>query len=989
MNNLTILAIDDNRDNLTTVRAVVSDRLPGAKILTAQDGREGIELALAEDPDVILLDIVMPGMDGYVVCRKIKGNDMLADIPVIFLTALRTGLEGRIKALEVGAEGFLTKPFDEIELIAQIRAMAKIKQGNRRERQEKAQLTTLVAERTLELEQELAERKLAEQALLESEARYRRITEGLADYQYTVRVENGRALETVHSPACNVVTGYSAEEFAANPYLWFDMVAPEDSQLVTERIKQVLSGKDIPPLEHKIIRKDGDGAIRWVSVNIICHRDASGALQSYDGVVKDITGRKQSEAANQMLMQETQDRYHEISSLMRASRAVLENRDFKSSVRLIFEECKQQLGATAGYVALLSADGSQNEVLLMESDGGTCILPGVLSLPMQGLHAEAYRTGKAVFDNDFKNSAWMQYLPKGHMEFDNVIFAPIPVHGKGVGLIGLANKPGGFNEEDARIATGFGEIAALALTNSRNLESLENSEIRFRSLVETATDAIVSIDTQGCITHWNPGAENIFGYTASETMGKNITIIVPPNAQEAHSSAFARTLACGQLQHVGTSREVFGLKKDGTELPIELTLSRWQTGEGVFFTSIIRDITERKQQEETRSRLQAQLNQAQKMEAIGVLAGGIAHDFNNILGAIMGYAEMARDDSPDGSQVAGDLDKVLTAANRAKELVKQILGFSRQSTTDRIPIQIQPLISESLKMLRASIPTTINISENIDPRCGVVLAEPTQVHQITMNLCSNAFHSMEETGGKLTVALNTVLIDPLEKLGSVKPGEYVELTVSDTGRGIGPDIIENIFDPYFTTKEVGKGTGMGLSITHGIITSYGGTITVESILGRGTTFRVYFPVIQEEPKKPESIEKALPGKERILFLDDEEVLTQMGKVMLERLGYTVTAYTKSIEALAHFIRDPQKFDLVITDQTMPTMTGIDLARRMLQIRPDLPIIICTGYSNLVSEESAKIMGIKAFVLKPLTRDAIGRLAREVLHKAELDKKTVG
>ena len=343
---------------------------------------------------------------------------------------------------------------------------------------------------------------------------------------------------------------------------------------------------------------------------------------------------------------------------------------------------------------------------------------------------------------------------------------------------------------------------------------------------------------------------------------------------------------------------------------------------------------------------------------------------------------MIKDDVPHGSQLAEDIDKVLVAANRAKDLVKQILGFSRQSAVDRTPIRIQPLIKESLKMLRASLPATISISEDIDPCCGVILADPTQIHQIVMNLCSNAFQAMEDTGGVLSVTLHSVSIGPSGK-GEIQPGDYVELMVGDTGGGIGSDIIGNIFDPFFTTKEVGKGTGMGLSITHGIMRSYGGTITVESTLGRGSAFRTYFPVTQEEPKEPEAIGAARQGSEHILFLDDEEVLAGMGKVMLERLGYTATAHTSSIEALADFIHDPQRYDLVITDQTMPAMTGIDLARRMRQIRPDLPVILCTGFSNLVNEETARSIGIQAFALKPLTKNVIGRLVRDVLERTEI------
>ncbi|MBI5556595.1 MAG: response regulator [Deltaproteobacteria bacterium] len=395
---------------------------------------------------------------------------------------------------------------------------------------------------------------------------------------------------------------------------------------------------------------------------------------------------------------------------------------------------------------------------------------------------------------------------------------------------------------------------------------------------------------------------------------------------------------------------------------------------------LIGTLVERKQAEDEKEKLQAQLNQAQKMEAIGVLAGGIAHDFNNILAAIMGYTEISREDADPDSQLAQDLNKVLTSAHRAKDLVNQILAFSRETDVERIPIKIQPLVKESLKMLRASIPTTITIREDIYPRCGAVLANPTQIHQIVMNLCTNAFHAMEQTGGVLSVEVKMAHLDSSEPLEArqLNPGDYVELTVRDTGTGIGPDIIEKIFDPYFTTKEIGRGTGLGLSISHGIIKSYGGAITVESTPGQGTTFHVYFPVVQDEAKVSEEIQGAPRGRERILFVDDEELLVRMCKKMLERLGYTVTAHSSSIEALAAFSNAPAQFDLVITDQTMPELTGVELTRRLLRIRPDLPVILCTGFSNLISEESAKAIGIREFALKPLSMSSLALLVRKLL-----------
>lgn len=386
------------------------------------------------------------------------------------------------------------------------------------------------------------------------------------------------------------------------------------------------------------------------------------------------------------------------------------------------------------------------------------------------------------------------------------------------------------------------------------------------------------------------------------------------------------------------------------------------------------NITERK-------RLEDRLQQSQKMEAIGTLAGGIAHDFNNILAAILGYAEMAKDDSQPESTVAKDLDKVLEAGNRAKDLVQQILSFSRQNETENIPVQPASIVKEAIKLLRPSIPTTIKINQHITSITCSIFADPTQIHQILMNLCTNAFHAMEETGGKLDISLKEVTLssEDLVREPNIEPGTFVQLSVCDSGPGITPDIKAKIFDPYFTTKEAGKGTGMGLAIVHGIVKSYGGFISLYSELGEGTAFHVFLPVIEKEVLPEVEVVKQVPvGRDRILFIDDEDILAEMGKEMLERLGYHVTVRSNSIKALETFQNQPDQFDLIITDQTMPGMTGADMARRMIQIRPDIPIILCTGYSTIISEEKAKSMGIKEFALKPLSKKDIAVLIRKVL-----------
>lgn len=397
----------------------------------------------------------------------------------------------------------------------------------------------------------------------------------------------------------------------------------------------------------------------------------------------------------------------------------------------------------------------------------------------------------------------------------------------------------------------------------------------------------------------------------------------------------------------------------------------------------------KKQKEAEQRRLEAEtekqnvemkLRQGQKMEAIGTLAGGIAHDFNNILSVILGYAEMAKEDVLPDSEVAEYMEEINIAGNRAKNLVQQILAFSRQSKVERIILEPQPIIKEVLKMLRSSIPSTILIKEDISPECGTIEADPMQLYQVMMNVCTNAFHAMEESGGMLRVQLQVAEKVPTELVDVEHSKEaFIELIISDSGYGVKTEIIDKIFDPFFTTKEQGKGTGMGLAIAYGIIRDYGGTITVESEVRKGSTFHIYIPQSKNKATSPpEPVIEVPKGHERILFVDDEKLLCTTNKRMLERLGYQVTVKLCGVDALDLFSRQPDQFDVVITDQTMPRMTGIDLAQKLLMIRPDIPIILCTGYSSQIDEKGAKEKGIREFALKPLSMEQIARLIRKVL-----------
>jgi PAS domain S-box-containing protein len=521
-------------------------------------------------------------------------------------------------------------------------------------------------------------------------------------------------------------------------------------------------------------------------------------------------------------------------------------------------------------------------------------------------------------------------------------------------------------------AMGFISVATDLSEQKRVEEALRESEIKFRHLYNLSPQPISLSDLYGNIVDVNQKFCEVMQYPRNDAIGKNILELgFPADARQRYMDLLT---ANGELSNF----EITVNTRDGSVLQLQLFSKLIRIKNDYYSLTVFHDVTAQR-------RLENQLLQSQKKEAIGTLAGGIAHDFNNILSAIIGYIELAKISTDPESKTGYYLESMLKAANRAVDLVRQILSISRQAEQKRKRVRIRDLIEDVIRLLRATLPASIIIREDIAGPVGMIEADPGQIHQVLMNLCTNAGQSMQEKGGILTISLGHHHVDEESpaKSPALKPGSYVKLTVSDTGHGIPAHLVKRIFDPYYTTREKATGTGLGLAVAQGIVQKHGGFITFSSEEGKGTSFYVFLPVADHavaddvpDEREPDLI---LPrGSENILLVDDEESIIHTGREMLEFLGYKVTCCLKSPEALNLFKSDPCQFDLVITDMTMPQMNGDRFAKELIAVRPDIPIVICTGYNPQIDENAAARIGAKAFMFKPLTFQQLAFLVRNVL-----------
>ena len=776
---------------------------------------------------------------------------------------------------------------------------------------------------------------------------------------------------------CIEVMSYSRQEFYSADFDFMKLFAPESIGIIRSNFKRHMAGEDIEPYEYCLLNKQGEKIESIITTKLIDYENGPAIL----GIITDISERKRTEEELQYRL-----KFQHLITRVSTQFINLHPAQIDDEIDHTLKQIGEFAAADRSYVFQFSDD--HKSVSCTHEWCAEGIEPAIDRIQNAAIETFPWAMQKFLRGEMLLVPRVCDLPPEANeekIEFENqgiqsVLCVPMIMGGNSVGFIGFdsVREQKMWAEDTNSLLKIVGQVFANALENKKTRQALHESEERLRTVFETFPDpvTIIQIEDGRCVDI-NSAFTRVTGWTHEEVIGKtaaDLDIWYNPREREK--------LTAGIVQHgkIDNLEAKFRLK-DGRIITALMSAVLIRLKNKPHILTITRDISDLEAAQKEREQLKTQLIQAQKMEAIGTLAGGIAHDFNNILGAIIGYAEMALYDTRKESMEHYNIDQVLRAGHRAKDLVKQILAFSRKSDQDKKLVSLTPIVKEALKLLRASLPTTIEIRQNIESDLDAIFADPTQMHQVIMNLCTNAAHAMADTDGVLNVELQNVNlhVNKAAQYPELKAGSYVRLTVSDTGHGMDSATMERIFDPYFTTKTQDKGTGMGLAVVHGIVKGHGGGIRVQSTPGKGTRFDILFPVMGKQLESETEELKSLPiGNEHILFVDDEETLIDLGKSMLQKLGYRVETRSSPVEALKTFEAEPHRFDLVISDMTMPGMTGDNLASQLMKFRSDIPVIICTGYSEKMDERRAKELGVKGLIMKPFTIRRLSRIVREVL-----------
>jgi PAS domain S-box-containing protein len=939
-----ILIVDDKQGNLLALDQVLKPL--DLEIIEALNGNQALAATLDHRFALAIVDVMMPGMDGYELAGHLRGDAKTCNLPIIFLTAVYSEEERIFKGYEAGAVDYIIKPYNPVILLSKVRIFLDLDRAH----------------------QALSEKVTA---LTASEDRYRSLVTTIPDIVY--QIDRQGRFTYLNDAVFGL--GYTKEELLGVPFS--SIMLPADAgnagrQWVLPRCRGQSTGPQRAP---KLFDERRTRQRRTMGLEVHLVPKTSGRTTPPSGGPEVVTAEINSSG----IYAETPDSRNPqflgtvgvIRDISARKRAEGELEHYRANLEtLILERVREQACLYAVSETLAEPAASCEEILHKVV---TRIPPGWRH--GDKICARIRLNGRTIASEPFSESPW-------HLTH------AIVIGGQVCGAVDVFRleepskaDPEPFIPEEKQLIAAIARLIAQAVERMEAETALKRSERTLQAMFDSALDGIllVNADTHG-VVHANAAMGKMLGCRAP--------VLSNPSLENGClADCIFQVIKVFENQvHTGTglTHNVQVRRRDGSLFPVDISAAALELDGQPHYLGIFRDITERKHIEAERARLQGRLVQAQKMEALGTLAGGIAHDFNNILAAVLGYAELALEGADKKSVLADYLRGVYTAGLRAKDLVKQILAFARRTEEEIRPVQLNLIVNEALKLLRASLPASIDIQQEIESD-ALILGEATQVHQILMNLCTNAAQAMEQHGGVLHVGLKETVIDAASAGNhpGLKPGAYQCLCVTDTGTGIAPEHIHAIFDPYFTTKAPGEGTGLGLAIVHGIVKSYGGDISAESEVGKGSRFTIYLPVIEKSPAAKATLAEALPtGCERILLIDDEPPIANVASKILTNLGYQVTSRTSSLEALELFRSKPHDFDLVITDMTMPKMTGDELSGAIKKIRPGIPVILSTGYNKKIAGETATEIGIEAFVYKPVAMAELARTVRSVLDMAK-------